>query len=62
MEFSSGKVGEGSGVVAAVVWVTAVAGVGSLAQKLPHVVGVPPPPKINGILIANDLFMWNPVS
>ena len=38
--FSCGIAGEGSGIVTATAWVTAVVWVQSLAQKLPHAVGV----------------------
>ena len=40
MEFHGGSAGEESGIVSAVAWVAAVAGVQSLAQELLHAVGV----------------------
>ena len=39
-EFPGGAVDSGSGVVTAVVWITAVARVQSLTQELPHAVGI----------------------
>ena len=40
LEFPGGLAVQGSGIVSAVVWVTAVAWVQSLALELPHTVGL----------------------
>ena len=42
MEFHGGSAGEESGIVSAVAWVAAGAGVQSLARELAHAVGTAP--------------------
>ena len=39
-EFCSGTAGSGSSIVTSVTWVATVVHIGSLAQELPHAVGV----------------------